>query len=133
MTAELAVTFPAVVLALAVVLFAGSVAQAGVSCADAARAAGREVARGGSAAAATAVARQVAGRPVQLQVTGGATGPAAPGGAGGPGSGGGAAGGLVVVTARVEARPGVAPSWGEMSGWSLPVTCRARAYREPAA
>ncbi|MFC3689575.1 hypothetical protein [Aquipuribacter hungaricus] len=122
MTAEVAVTFPAVVLALAVVLFAGSVAQAGVSCADAARAAGREVARGGSAAAATAAAQQVAGRPVQLQLAGG-----------GGGAGGGAAGGLVVVTARVEARPGVVPSWGEMSGWSLPVTCRARAHREPAA
>ena len=110
-TAEVAITFPVVVLALAVVLLAGSVAQAGVTCADAARAAGRVLARGETVAAATATAQQVAGRGVAVQV--------APAG-----------GGLVVVTARVDAVPALVPTWADPNAWRLPVTCRARAWPE---
>ena len=111
-TAEVAITFPVVVLALAVVLLAGSVAQAGVACADAARAAGRALARGETVAVATATAAQVAGRPLAVQV--------APSG-----------GGIVEVTARVDAVPALVPTWVDPTAWRLPVTCRARAWQEP--
>ena len=122
-TAELAVTFPVVVLALALVLFAGSVAQAGVTCVDAARAAGRVLARGEPAGAAVAAGEQVAGRPVSIQVS--------PGSAGRSGGGGPQGGGLVVVTVRVDAGAALVPTWGDPAAWRLPVTCSARAWAEP--
>ena len=118
-TAEVAVTFPVVVLALAVVLLAGSLAQAGVTCVDAARAAGRVLARGETTTAAAAAARQVAGRPVEVQVVAAGGGVAA------------AAGGLVVVTARVDAAPALVPAWVDPTAWRLPVTCTARTWSEP--
>jgi hypothetical protein len=121
-TAELAVTFPVVVLALALVLFAGSVAQAGVTCVDAARAAGRVLARGEPAGAAATAAGQVAGRPVSVQVSSGS---------GGRSAGGPQGGGLVVVTVRVDAGPAPVPRWGDPAAWRLPVTCSARAWAEP--
>ena len=117
-TAEVAVTFPVVVLALAVVLLAGSLAQAGVTCVDAARAAGRVLARGETTTAAAAAARQVAGRPVEVQVVA-------------AGGGVAAAGGLVVVTARVDAAPALVPAWVDPTAWRLPVTCTARTWSEP--
>ncbi len=126
MTAEVAVTLPVVVLALAVVLFAGSVARGGVTCADAARAAGRALARGEAAGGAAAEAQRVAGRPVQVEVAGG--------GAALPSVGGAPAGGsVVVVTVRLDVRPGLVPASGDASGWRVPVTCSARAWSEPVA
>ncbi len=124
-TAEVAVTLPVVVLALAVVLFAGSVAQAGVTCVDTARAAGRALARGEGVASATGAARQVAGRPVAVQVGG-------PGQVGDvrPAEGGGE--GLVVVTVKVEVAGVPVPSWSSVEVWRVPVTCHARAWQEPA-
>ena len=127
MTAEVAVTFPVVVLALAVVLLAGSVAGAGVACVDGARAAARAVSAGEPTAVALARARAVLDRParVQLGAASGADGP------GGPGGGTGA--GLVVVAVSVDVVPAVVPAWTGGASWRVPVTCRARAWREPVA
>ncbi|MFC5382357.1 TadE family type IV pilus minor pilin [Aquipuribacter nitratireducens] len=105
MTAETAVTLPVVVLCLAVLLAVGAVTRAQVSCVDAARSAARALARGESPVVATGEARAVLARPAAVSV-------ASP-----------APDGPVEVTVRLDVHPpGV---------WSVPVTCRARAWREP--
>lgn len=114
-TAEVAVTFPVVLLALAVVLLAGSVARAGVACVDGARAAARAVSAGEPADQVEARARSVLDRPARLSL----------GGAGGDG--------LVEVSVSVDVTAPVVPSWVDGSSWQLPVTCRALAWREPEA
>lgn|GEM_PF-1234881 len=113
MTAEVAVTFPVVLLALAVVLLAGSVARAGVVCVDGARAAARAVSAGEPTEQAEARARGVLDRPARVSLAG-------PGGEG-----------LVEVSVRVDVAAPVVPSWVDGSSWQLPVTCRALAWREP--
>lgn len=118
MTAEVAVTFPVVLLALAVVLLAGSAARAGVACVDGARAAARAVSAGEPAAQAEVRARGVLDRPARVSL----------GGAGGTGGEG-----LVEVTVSLDVAAPVVPSWMDGSSWQLPVTCRALAWREPEA
>lgn len=118
MTAEVAITFPVVLLALAVVLLAGSVARAGVACVEGARAAARAVSAGEQPGVALDRARAVLDRPARVQVAGGD----------------GAAGeGMVVVTVGVDVVPAVVPTWTDVASWRLPVTCSAHAWREPVA
>lgn len=105
-------TFPVVVLALAVVLLAGSLGQAAVACADGARAAARALSRGETAAVADGEARAVIGRPATVSASGG----------------GGPAPGLVRVD--VEVRTASVTSVGPGS-WQLPVRCSAHAWTEP--
>lgn len=118
MTAEVAVTFPVVLLALAVVLLAGSVARAGVACVDGARAAARAVSAGEPTEVAVRQAHGVLDRPARVDV--GATGPAV-----GPG--------LVQVSVSLDVLPAFVPSWTDGSSWRVPVTCRAAAWSEPVA
>lgn len=113
MTAEVAVTFPVVLLALAVVLLAGSVARAGVVCVDGARAAARAVSAGEPAEQAEARARGVLDRPAQVSLAG----------LGGEG--------LVQVSVSVDVAASVVPSWADQALWQLAVTCRAQAWKEP--
>ncbi|WP_380169426.1 hypothetical protein [Jannaschia sp. R86511] len=122
MTAEVAVTFPVVLLALTVVLFAGSVGRAGVACVDGARAAARAVSAGEPAGVAVAQARAVLDRPASVSVAAGAGGGV-----------GGTAGGLVEVVVGVDVVPAVVPGWVDRGSWRLPVTCRAHAWLEPTA
>ena len=71
-TAETAVCLPGVVVVLAALVWAVSVAAAQVSCVDAARTAARAVARGESVPAARAAARQaLPGAGVEIRVAGG--------------------------------------------------------------
>lgn len=123
MTAELAVTFPVVVLALAVVLLAGSLAQAGVSCVDGARAAARAVSRGDPHHVAVEQAHRVVdGAAVEIVEAGtGGSGQAASGGAGGTG--------LVAVRVSLAVAGSSGLAWGDGS-WALPVTCQAHAWLE---
>jgi Flp pilus assembly protein TadG len=67
-TAETAVALPALVLVLAVCLWALSVVSATLRCADAARAAARTAARNEPPAAVTAAARRAAGRAVTTEL-----------------------------------------------------------------
>lgn len=126
-TAEVAVTFPVVLLALAVVLFAGSAARAGVTCVDGARAAARAVSAGEAPAVAVAQARAVLDGPAEV-VIGGATSARGAGPSGAPG-----AGGLVTVTVRLDVGAAVVPTWSDTRVWRVPVSCRAHAWREPTA
>ncbi|MGJ7439830.1 hypothetical protein [Aquipuribacter sp. MA13-6] len=121
MTAEVAVTFPVVLLALAVVLLAGSVARAGVACVDGARAAARAVSAGEPAEVAVGHARGVLDRPARVDV--GTR--AAPTGSSGPG--------LVQVSVSLDVVPAFVPSWTSGSSWGVPVTCRVAAWPEPVA
>lgn len=119
MTAETAVTFPVVVLALAVVLLAASTGRAAVACVDGARGAARELSRGEDVGSAVARARGVLDRPAAVEV-----------------SPTGSAPGLVRVQVTVGAGPsgaaGGAPGgWGVLS-WQPPVSCTAHAWLEPA-
>lgn len=68
-TAELALSLPAVVLALVLVLAVGRVATAQVRCADAARAGAREAARGEATGAVVAHARGLAPSGAVVAVT----------------------------------------------------------------
>ncbi len=120
MTAEVAVTFPVVLLALAVVLLAGSVARSGVACVDGARAAARAVSAGEPVETAVRQAQGVLDRPARVDV--GVPGPA---GVSGPG--------LVQVAVSLDVVPSFVPSWTDRSSWRVPVTCRAAAWPEPAA
>ena len=106
-------TFPLVVLALAVVLLAGSVAQAAVSCADGARAAARALSRGEPVSVAVAQAQSVLAHPAA--VTAARTGPPP---------------GLVRVEVAVSS-PGAGV--GGWSGVGVPVLvrCSAHAWVEP--
>lgn len=118
-TAEVAVTFPVVLLALAVVLLAGSVARAGVACVDGARAAARAVSAGEPAETAVRQAQGVLDRPARVDVGSGRAGASGPG--------------LVQVSVSLDVVPSFVPSWTDGSSWRVPVTCRAAAWQEPAA
>ena len=71
MTAELALAFPAVVLALAVALAVGQVLIAQLRCTDAARVGAREAARGESTGTVVARAQQVGPDGARVVVVGG--------------------------------------------------------------
>ncbi|MCU1538250.1 MAG: hypothetical protein JWP82_2601 [Humibacillus sp.] len=103
-TAELAVTLPAVVLVLGMGLAAISAGIDQIRCVDAARAGARSAARGDSIATVRAAA--VAAAPAGAVVTVGSGGAV---GAAGDGGGGGTV--RVVVEARAGGWGGVLPSW----------------------
>jgi hypothetical protein len=109
-TAVVAVTFPVVVLALAVVLLAGTLSRTGVACVDGARAAARAVAAGEAPAVAVARAHAVVGADASVHV--------------GPGD----TAGLFRVDVRVHP-VAVAPAWAR-DGWRIPVTCSAHGWSE---
>jgi hypothetical protein len=121
-TAEVAVTFPVVVLALTVVLLAGSAARAGVACMDGARAAARALAAGEQPETAVSRARSVAGGSAVVTVEGPSAVPA---------TDGAVTAGLVTVEVVVGAGPVVSPPWVDRAAWRLPVACAARAWVEP--
>lgn len=112
MTAEVAVTFPVVVLALAVVLLAGTLSRTGVACVDGARAAARAVAAGEAPDVAVARAHAVVGEDASVRV--------------GPGG----AAGLFRVDVRVHPVVTVAPAWAQ-ERWRVPVTCSVHGWSEP--
>lgn len=106
-TAELAVTLPAVVLVLGLCLAGISAGIDQIRCVDAARLGARAAARGDSLGSvrAAAVAAAPAGAVVSI-----GPGPGGPGGGGG-GGGGGSGVVTVVVEARAGGWGGVLPSW----------------------
>lgn len=120
----MAVTFPVVLLALAVVLLAGSLARTQLACVDGARAAARAVSSGAGSAEAVAQAQAVLGRSATVDIGLARAGE-------GPGGPGGTGGGLVTVSVALEVVPGAVPAWVEPSGWRLPVLCRSSAWQEP--
>src|SRR5262245_66492847 len=68
-TAELALTLPALVLVTGLLMWAVAAVSTQMRCVDAARAAARSLARGDSAAAATASARALAPRQATIQLS----------------------------------------------------------------
>lgn len=68
-TAETAVALPALVLVVAVCVWALAVVATGLRCAEAARAGARAAARGDTATAVSDAARRAAGHPVEVAVS----------------------------------------------------------------